>query len=388
MIFGKKRREPAAAQTVPSGISCGHPFSLLGRYAPLSRTELRLYETLREAVPIIDAAVCKIVRLVGGFTVQCPNLEIQRQLGLFLTHVPVNACGQGVESFLNGYLEQLLTYGTAVGEMVVNHGTFQALYHAPLEDVQLTAHPSPLEIQVQVRQTDGSYLPAPRPELLLTSTLNPQPGRLYGESILKGLPFVTDILLKIYHSIGLNWERVGNVRFAVTYRPGNDPTDRAYSKERAESIAREWRKAMQGGSGRVSDFISVGDVDIRVIGADNQVLDSEVPVRQLLEQIVAKLSIPPFLLGLSWSSTERMSSQQADILTSELGSYRRLLNPVICKICSLWLRLNGYPLEFEIVWNKINLQDEVELANARLLNARALQLEQQIEATGTPADRA
>ena len=220
MIFGKKKREPAAAQTVPAGISSGHPFSLLGRYAPLSRTELRLYETLREAVPIIDAAVCKIVRLVGGFTVQCPNPEIQRQLELFLTHVPVDACGQGVESFLNGYLEQLLTYGTAVGEMVVNHGTFQALYQAPLEDVQLTAHPSPLEIQVQIRQTDGSYVPAPRPELLLTSTLNPQPGRLYGESILKGLPFVTDILLKIYHSIGLNWERVGNVRFAVTYRPG------------------------------------------------------------------------------------------------------------------------------------------------------------------------
>ena len=36
MIFGKKKREPAAAQTVPAGISSGHPFSLLGRYAPLS----------------------------------------------------------------------------------------------------------------------------------------------------------------------------------------------------------------------------------------------------------------------------------------------------------------------------------------------------------------
>ena len=30
----------------------------------------------------------------------------------------------------------------------------------------------------------------------------------------------------------------------------------------------------------VSDFVSVGDVNIRVIGADNQVLDSEVPVRR------------------------------------------------------------------------------------------------------------
>ena len=77
--------------------------------------------------------------------------------------------------------------------------------------------------------------------------------------------------------------------------------------------------------GEIRDFVAVGDVDIRVIGADNQFIATEVPVRQLLEQIVAKLGLPPFLLGLSWSSTERMSSQQSDLLTGELESYRRLL---------------------------------------------------------------
>ena len=69
---------------------------------------------------------------------------------------------------------------------------------------------------------------------------------------------------------------------------------------------------MQAGKdGSVRDFVAVGDVDIKVIGADNQVLDSEVPVRQILEQLVARTGIPPFLLGLTWSSTERMSTQQA-----------------------------------------------------------------------------
>lgn len=46
--------------------------------------------------------------------------------------------------------------------------------------------------------------------------------------------------------------------------------------------------------------------------------DSQVPVRQILEQLVARTGIPPFLLGLSWSSTERMSAQQADLMTSEI----------------------------------------------------------------------
>ena len=85
-----------------------------------------------------------------------------------------------------------------------------------------------------------------------------------------------------------------------------------------------------------------GDVDIKVIGADSQVLDSEVPVRQILEQLVARTGIPPFLLGLSWSSTERMSTQQADMMTSELTAIRRGLEPVVERICELWLALHGY----------------------------------------------
>jgi len=195
--------------------------------------------------------------------------------------------------------------------------------------------------------------------------------------LLKGLPFVSGILLKIYNTIGVNWERVGNVRFAVTYKPAGDG-DRAMSRQRAVQIADEWSKAMRD-TERVSDFVSVGDVSIKVIGADNQVLDSEIPVRQMMEQILAKLSIPPFMLGLSWSTTERMSSQQADILTSEIEYYRSILNCAVMKICDVWQRIHGIEQKYEIVWNNVNLQDEVELAKARLYNAQAKGLESDID---------
>ena len=90
---------------------------------------------------------------------------------------------------------------------------------------------------------------------------------------------------------------------------------------------------MQAGrQGAVRDFVAVGDLDIKVIGADNQVLDSQVPVRQILEQLVARTGIPPFLLGLSWSSTERMSAQQADLMTSEITALRRTLEPAVERI--------------------------------------------------------
>lgn len=212
------------------------------------------------------------------------------------------------------------------------------------------------------------------------TALNPKSSEVMGNSILKGLPFVTSILLKIYDSIGQNFERIGNIRYAVTYKPSSDSMDKAYAKERAMQIAKEWSDGMaQTKAGNVTDFISVGDVSIKVIGADNQLIDSNIPARQMLEQIVAKLGIPPFLLGLSWSSTERMSKQQSDILTSELEYYRRLLTPIIMKISKTFLRLNGYNSEVTVDWGVINLQDESEMAKAKLYNAQAEKIIAELE---------
>ncbi len=348
------------------------PFARLESWVPVSAGERRLYDALRGSIPIVDAALGKIVRLCGSFQVECPDRAAEKELGAFLRNVRVGAAGAGVQTFLDGYLSDLLTYGNAVGEMVVQNGCFEALYNASLDNVELKAV-TPLEIQV-LRRENGTAVPVKFPQLVLCSALNPPSGSAAGVSLLRGLPFVSNILLQVYRTVGVNWERLGNVRFAVTYKPTSDAADQAYAKERAEQIAEEWGRAMRGGE--VSDFVSVGDVSIRVIGSDCAIPDSEVPVRQMLEQIVAKLGIPPFLLGLSWSSTERMSSQQADILTSELEAYRRALDPVISKICALWLSLAGLPRDFSVVWDDITLQDASELASARLQNAKAAQAEQ------------
>lgn len=126
--------------------------------------------------------------------------------------------------------------------------------------------------------------------------------------------------------------------------------------------------------GTVRDFVAVGDVGIRVIGGDAPVLDSQVPVRQILEQIVAKTGIPPFMLGLSWSSTERMSTQQADLLTTEITAIRRSLTPAVERICRMWLRMHGYGCGVEVVWEDINLQDLVEESKAELYREQARRL--------------
>lgn len=382
MAIGKNKKKPPekSAVAVPQTSKKTHPFSLLGSYSPAAGTDMALYKSLREAIPIIDAAIFKIIRLIGTFEVECESKAATRELSDFLKKVPVSGTQTGINAFISAFLEQLLTYGTAVGEMVTDGLTVTHLFNSDLKSVMLCEGESPLDVSVCSDDGKGGFAPVKYPELILLSALNPQPGQLYGTSLLKGLPFVSDVLLKIYNTIGINWERVGNVRFAVTYKPQNDTLDKAYAQQRAMLVAEEWSKTMDSSSA-VKDFVAVGDVSIKAIGADNQILDSEVPVREMLEQIVAKLGIPPFILGLSWSTTERMSHQQADILTSEIEAYRHIIEPVIRKICDLWLRMNGYADSFSIKWESVTLQDISELSKSRYYDAQADKLIRETEVT-------
>lgn len=370
----KKRAEQtlAAAATQLRGEQ-GNPFGSLKSYVPLGGGELRLYQSMREAVPLLDAAIGKLVRLCGGFTVECA--QGQAALAEFLRTVPCGRGQYGIHSFLSAYLDSLLTYGRAIGEMVVSNGRLAAVCWGDVSTVEIETGDSPLEIVLCAPDRDGQMRPLPYQHLLLLTTLNPEPQNPYGVSLLRSMPFLTDILLKIYRTLGINWERAGNVRYAVVCRPTGDSFERTAAEQQAEAIAGEWSAAMQDSkNGVVRDFVAVGDVSVKVIGADGQILDSEIPVRQIMEQLVAKTGLPPFLLGLSWSSTERMSKQQADLLTSELWAIRRAVEPTLERICMLWLRLNGFGCAPRIVWDDISLQDLVEEAQAALLHTQASKL--------------
>lgn len=377
MAFTFKKKPQGNSEcnlSVTTARALQHPFSALDRYSPLGDPELKLYESIREAIPVVDSAICKIVRLVGNFRIECEDSRLDKGVENYLRTVKVGPCLKGINNYLSVFLDQLLTYGTAVGEIVTDaDGYPAALYNTDLKDIELRLSENGLGIEVFAWGEDATLSPVTFGDRITVCALNPTPGRLGGNSLLKGLPFVSSVLLKIFNTIGTNWERLGNLRFAVTYKPDNG-YEAVSAADRANDIAREWSKAMSDSSA-VRDFVGVGDIDIKVIGADNQILDSSVPVRQMLEQIVSKTGLPPFLLGLSWSTTERMASQQADLLTSELESYRAILEAPIRAVVSRYLAANGFNAEYTVVWDDINLQDETELAKARLIRAQARQLE-------------
>ena len=66
-----------------------------------------------------------------------------------------------------------------------------------------------------------------------------------------------------------------------------------------------------------------------------------------------------------------MSTQQADLLTSELWALRRTVEPALLKICKYFLALEGLDDRVEILWDDISLQDITEQAKAELYHAQA-----------------
>ncbi len=348
-----------------------HPFGALRLGYPLGTGQERIYRQIREALPVIDGAIDKLVRLTGGFDVRCKTSAAESRLREFLHLVDCGRGQRGIDSFLTAYLDSLLTYGRAVGELVVAGRRLRAVCWGDVTQLQVRQGASALGMELWGPDEKGALRPLPYQELLLFTTLKPEPENPYGVSLLRSMPFLAEILLNIYHTLGVNWERAGNVRYSVVCKPGED-WDPATARERGDQIAAEWARAMEDGkNGTVRDFVAVGDVQIQAIGSEAPILDSQTPVRQLLEQLIAKTGLPPFLLGFSWSTTERMSGQQADLLTSELWALRRTVEPALEKICRTFLALEGMEAWVEIQWDDISLQDITEEAKASLYRAQA-----------------
>ena len=289
----KKSQNSNAACAVQTSIATNHPYYNLTSYMPING-ESRVYAELRNAVPILDAAINKIVRLCEGFRFDTGNEKINDMMNSYFESINVGGNQRGITSFVSNYLNQLLTFGTAIGEIVMCSDGIYALYNSELSSIELKRAKNGIDVDFY---NNGSKIN--QPNLILYSVLNPKPSDLCGTSLLSGLPFVSNILLEIYNTIGENWKHAGNLRYSV--------------------------------------------------------------------------------IGLSWSSTERMSTQQADILTSELESYRRILEPVIKQIGNMYLAINALPYEANIEWKKITLQDECDEAKAQLYTQQAEKIRREIE---------
>ena len=59
------------------------PGALIDGYVPLHEPAFGLYRAIREAVPVVDAALLKLVRLAGGVHITCADKGLEKRLAEF-----------------------------------------------------------------------------------------------------------------------------------------------------------------------------------------------------------------------------------------------------------------------------------------------------------------
>jgi hypothetical protein len=165
-IFKKPKEAPAKAVQIRSAER--HPFGMFDSYVPLGGGEIKLYRSIREALPVVDAAIMKVIRLTGGFTAVCADKRAERELNRFSRTVDTGRGQRGIDAFLSAYLDSMITCGRAVGEIVTRgNADIAALLCGNVADVQIREGGTPLDFTLCGYDERGALRELPYQNLLL-----------------------------------------------------------------------------------------------------------------------------------------------------------------------------------------------------------------------------
>lgn len=367
-----------------------------------------LYESLREALPILDGGIHRLVTMDGIIAVEGDNDALVQEIEQWMRNVPVNDLETGYQAFYAAQGDEHYEQGCALGEMaydargreviglrvadskgigfVRDGNRLRCFYRAPGSSGDrrpdgLSGVQDLLSGQVRGNQV-SALLGYGYTELDLARCIvalhRPESDNPYGTSVLRSVPFVAQMLLKIQNASGRVWERWGDPMFHVHYGTKNRKVDSATAWKRAEAIAKDLAVAMAGKArGNSVDLASAAaaddEVTIDVVGASDQVMEIEMPARHMLEQIVSAFGLPPWMLGITWSQAAGIGEQQSVVVLQESQTRFELRKPQLRRPIEAMLRARGRtwkPGDWDLVQRLPNLMDEQKRAQAEFLRAQ------------------
>ncbi len=371
-----------------------------------------LYEALREALPIIDGAIEKLVTLDGLVTVEGGSDKLTQEIADWMATVPVNDLQAGLQSAYAGQGNELYEQGfgiierTVKGRDIVNlrvadskgvrflrdqSGTLRIYYSPPgempdarrdgtaqLERILRGSTAFAIGNTIEALAADG-YVELD-PAALLCAVNMPEADNPYGTSKLRSIEVVSEIILRIENATGRVWERFGDPTFNILYQTKNKAVanDPAQLTLRATEIASRLATALSAkANGNSADFVNAIGIDdklsVEILGAVSAVLEIEAPTRHLLEQVVAKFGIPSWMLGQHWSTAERLAETQGELALMESRTRWSTRKPSLDALIETMLRLRGRtwkPGDWQLVQTLPNLADELKKAQAEFMRGQ------------------
>jgi len=368
-------------------------------------------EALRSSLGVLDGAMNRLVTVDGIIDVEGGNDKlvqlIQREL---IAGIPVNDLQGGLQAFYAGQGNELYEQGFTVAEMVYDRrgreliglqvadskgvlfhrdpesGQLQTWYLPPMANatgrrdgtdaVETVLRNTAQQLNVAKIQGNGYTLVAP--ERMIYSAFNPENGQPYGVSLLRGIEFVSQILLKMHNATGQAWERFGDPVFHVNYKTKNRSLKSDALDKRRQMLASDLHAALTAKRlGNSADFTTaVGaddEITVTIIGGDGKVLSIEMPARHMLEQILAKTGLPAWMLGMQFSTAERMADNQAEVVLQESKTRFEARLHGLNRVVETWMRGRGLtwkPGDWNLTQKLPNLRDELKRAQAGFLNAQ------------------
>jgi hypothetical protein len=352
------------------------PFGFVNPFFAIPPKEnLLLNEQLVTTIPVLNAAIDRITQLVGCPEVKSDEEEAAEELMAWWHSLAVNQIQEDGANLFAGFVKSHLVYGRAHVE-IIPAASGQDIFALQLLHTRTTElRPRARQYGVDVVQPQGMGPPVVLdPLLLMTAVHDVRDDNPNGNSLLYGLAFVSEIYNKLLASLKECWERYGVPIYLVRYIPPEEISDPTGTKAAAvvSDALRGLEEAQAAkANGRSKDFGAAGNFAVEILGANGESLDIEIPGRHILEQIVSKTGLPPWMLGLHWSTTERLSSVQASLLGEQVDEVREHLEGPVKHLFDLRQAFVGRPFEYEICWEAPSLIDQMEAAQADKAEAEA-----------------
>ena len=341
------------------------------------KVEGDFYEFLREAIPVIDAAFGRLVSLDGHVIVKGDSDSHVDEIQDWIDNVAVNDIQKGMQAFHQNLSNEAFEQGFGMGEYVTDKKRMDIIGLRVADSKFIKFKRTAAGLDIYQKANDDIDYRLLNPANLMYFSINNENQNPYGTPLMRSCEFVAKILATIQNSLLNVWERFGDPSFSIIYKTSKK--DGADLAARRQTIETEFNTAIKAKrEGKSADFIRAidtnSDITIKVIGADNQVLELEVPARHVLEQIIAKTGLPPWMLGMHWSTTERLSNAEAEMLLADVATRQSAKMPLFFNLVKTMLLLRGRTWkkgDWWLEWGQVNLHDTVQQAQARFLNAQA-----------------
>ncbi len=388
------------------------------------------YEVLREAIPFFDSAIRRLISLNGTLKIIGDKQALVKTLEDFCLNVPVNDMQKGMHAFRQNSWNETFEQGLAISEFVTTPDLSDIAGIKVADSKYITfrldkdgrsvpwyRYPLAFASTYPIAGTSGGAFGNANqvytdPSQLMHHILNPRYGMPvvingwneiplnmanklyfsidnensdpYGTPLFRSTEFCASILATLQTSMKNTADRFGDPVFHAHYS-GNSKSENAETRRTKleETISRVLGAKRRGMSG---DIVTAGGADskveIKVVGHEGQLFQYEIPTRHALEGLVSKTGLPAWMLGIYWSTTERMATLEVETVLQDAKIRQLTEIPETMRLLSTVLKLRGYkwqtttlspdiPGDWGFYYETPNLHDIVAQAQAEFLKAQA-----------------